>query len=81
MPGAWLESGCLGPAQVRRAYNIPSNLTGRGETIAIIDAFGNPDIASDLASFDSTFGLPAANLNIICVGGTCPTFDPTAPTR
>jgi len=73
-PGS--DPGCLGPAQVRRAYNIPSNLTGRGETIAIIDAFGNPDIASDLAGFDSTFGLPAANLNIICVGGTCPTFDP-----
>jgi subtilase family serine protease len=76
VPGS--NPGCLGPAQVRRAYNIPSNLTGRGETIAIIDAFGNPDIASDLANFDTTFGLPAANLNIICVGGTCPTFVPNA---
>jgi len=75
-PGS--NPGCLGPAQVRRAYNIPRNLTGRGETIVIIDAFGNPDIASDLAGFDSTFGLPAANLNIICVGGTCPTFVPNA---
>lgn len=74
LPGS--NPGCLGPAQVRRAYNIPSNLTGRGKTIAIIDAFGNPDIASDLANFDSTFGLPSANLNIICVGGTCPTFNP-----
>ena len=27
--------------------------------------------------FDSTFDLPAANLNIICITGTCPTFDPT----
>ena len=76
VPGS--SPGCLGPAQVRRAYNIPRNLTGRGETIVIIDAFGNPDIASDLAGFDSTFGLPAANLNIICVGGTCPTFVPNA---
>jgi len=75
VPGS--NPGCLGPAQVRRAYNIPSKLTGRGETITIIDAFGNPDIASDLANFDSTFDLPPANLNIICVGGTCPTFDPT----
>ncbi|HJT77221.1 MAG TPA: S53 family peptidase [Gemmataceae bacterium] len=72
-PGA--NPGCLGPAQVRRAYDIPSNLTGRGETIAIVDAFGDPFIASDLALFDSTFGLPGANLNIICVGGTCPTFN------
>jgi subtilase family serine protease len=75
-PGS--NPGCLGPAQVRRAYDIPSNLTGRGETIVIIDAFGNPDIASDLAGFDTTFGLPAANLNIICVGGTCPTFNPAS---
>src|SRR5579863_4318936 len=75
-PGS--NPGCLGPAQVRRAYDIPSNLTGRGETIAIVDAFGDPNIASDLAGFDSVFGLPAANLNIICVGGTCPTFNPNS---
>ena len=67
---------CYGPAQIRRAYNIPSNLTGAGKTIVIIDAFGNPAIASDLALFDSTFDLPPANLNIICITGTCPTFDP-----
>jgi subtilase family serine protease len=70
--------GCYGPAQIRRAYNIPSNLTGAGKTIVIIDAFGNPDIASDLANFDSTFDLPSAHLNIICITGTCPTFDPNS---
>ena len=68
---------CYAPAQIRRAYNIPSNLTGAGKTIVIIDAFGNPDITSDLALFDSTFDLPPANLNIICITGTCPTFDPS----
>ena len=67
---------CYAPAQIRRAYNIPNNLTGAGQTIAIVDAFGNPDIQSDLALFDSTFDLPAAHLNIICAT-TCPTFDPT----
>src|SRR5271170_5612238 len=70
---------CFGPSQIRRAYNVPSYLTGSGKTIVIIDAFGNPYIASDLALFDQTFGLPAANLNIICVAsatatGPCPTF-------
>jgi subtilase family serine protease len=65
---------CYAPKQIRRAYNIPGYLTGAGETIVIIDAFGNPYIASDLALFDKTFGLPAANLNIICPFG-CPTFD------
>ena len=71
---------CFGPSQIRTAYAVPSNLTGSGQTIAIIDAFGNPYIASDLALFDSTFGLPAAHLNIICVAsatstGPCPKFD------
>jgi subtilase family serine protease len=70
---------CYGPSQIRRAYQVPSNLTGAGETIAIIDAFGDPYIAGDLALFDSTFGLPPAHLNIICVKnatstGTCPTY-------
>ena len=73
---------CYGPSQIRHAYVVPNNLTGRGQTIAIIDAFGNPYIASDLAQFDATFGLPAAHLNIICVAsatstGPCPTFDIT----
>jgi subtilase family serine protease len=70
---------CFGPSQIRTAYDVPRNLTGSGKTIAIIDAFGDPYIASDLALFDSTFGLPAAHLNIICVAsatatGPCPTF-------
>lgn len=41
---------------------------GRGETIAIIDAYGDPTISQDLATFDATFGLPKANLTIIPVG-------------
>jgi subtilase family serine protease len=70
---------CFGPSQIRTAYDVPRNLTGSGKTIAIIDAFGDPYIASDLALFDSTFGLPTAHLNIICVAsatatGPCPTF-------
>jgi subtilase family serine protease len=35
---------------------VPAN--GRGQTIAIVDAFDNPTIASDLQYFDQTFGLP-----------------------
>ena len=33
--------------------------TGTGQTIAIVDAFDDPNIAADLATFDTTFGLPA----------------------
>jgi len=74
---------CYGPNQIRTAYDVPRNLTGSGKTITIIDAFGDPDIASDLALFDSTFGLPTANLQIICVAsatatGPCPTYNGNA---
>jgi subtilase family serine protease len=79
---------CYGPSQIRTAYLVPPLLTGAGETIAIIDAFGDPYIFSDLALFDSTFRLPPAHLNEICIApgttppstpttGPCPTFDPT----
>ena len=69
---------CYGPAQIRAAYDIPRNLTGAGRTIVIIDAFRDPTIRTDLATFDSTFGLPPAAFNIICPGQHCPTFDPTS---
>jgi subtilase family serine protease len=53
------------PAQVRRAYGF-DNVSlgsiqgdGRGQTIAIVDAFDDTAIASDLAVFSTTFGLPA----------------------
>ena len=69
---------CYGPAQIRAAYDIPRNLTGAGRTIVIIDAFRDPTIRTDVAEFDSTFGLPPVALNIICPGRHCPTFDPTS---
>jgi subtilase family serine protease len=58
-------AGGLTPAQIRQAYGF-NNVTfgsiqgdGTGQTIAIIDAYDDPNIASDLAAFDSYFGLPA----------------------
>jgi hypothetical protein len=54
------------PAQIRHFYGIDSiglanglAGTGAGQTIAIIDAYSQPNIVSDLATFDSAFGLPA----------------------
>ena len=67
---------CYAPAQIRKAYDIPSKLTGAGETIVIIDAFGDPTVLGDLALFDAQFGLPAPALHIICADSRgCPTFD------
>jgi len=73
-PGAALN--CYTPQELATAYDIPSKLTGAGQTIVIIDAFGDPTIAQDLNVEDTTFGLPAANLHILYPSGQ-PTFDPT----
>ena len=43
------------------AYNLPSTTKGSGQTVAIVDAYDNPDVASDLAEYRTAFGLGTAN--------------------
>ena len=50
---------CFDPTEMREAYNVPSSLDGAGQTIVIVDAYGDPQIESDLAGFDKLFGLDA----------------------
>jgi len=76
---------CYGPTQMRNAYSIQplidNGLDGSGRTITIIDAFQNPTMASDLASFDSRFGLPAPpSFQTIAPFGLTP-FDSTDPNQ
>jgi subtilase family serine protease len=49
-----------GPADLRSAYNLTSQSlsAGGGQTIAIVDAYDDPNAASDLATYRSYFGLP-----------------------
>ena len=56
----------LSPSQIRTAYGVnqiafQGNVVGNGsgQTIAIVDAYFDPNIQSDLAKFDSQFGLAA----------------------
>jgi subtilase family serine protease len=64
------------PAQIRSAYGI-NNInfggtaaTGAGQTIAIITAFNNSTVQSDLTAFDSQFGIPApASFSVINQSG------------
>jgi subtilase family serine protease len=54
---------CYGPDAIRAAYGvkhlIEAGINGKGQTIVIIDAFGSPTAAADLATFDALFGIPA----------------------
>src|SRR6202012_2911660 len=72
---------CYEPGQIQAAYNLEplyqAGVTGRGQTIVIVDSFGSPTIRHDLAVFDKTFGLPAPpSLNIIQPAGKVPAYDP-----
>jgi subtilase family serine protease len=46
------------PADLQRAYALPSSTAGTGQTIAIVDAYDAPSAESDLAVYRSQFGLP-----------------------
>lgn len=46
----------MAPAEIKKAYGLPS--TGGTGTIAIIDAYDDPSIESDLTAFDTQFDLP-----------------------
>jgi subtilase family serine protease len=55
-----------GPADLARAYNITGTSTAT-TTIAILDAGVDPTISSDLATYRSTYGLPACTTQNGCL--------------
>jgi len=72
---------CLTPEQVETAYDLAPlyqhGVTGKGETIVIVDSFGSPTIEKDLAVFDRQFGLPAPpSFKIIAPAGKIPEWKP-----
>jgi subtilase family serine protease len=75
------QLACYQPGQLQTAYGLrplyQGGVTGRGTTIAIVDPFGSPTIARDLAVFDRTFSIPAPpSLRVIAPAGRIPAFDP-----
>jgi subtilase family serine protease len=72
------SSGPVGlvPQTIRQAYGFNAvtfgGITGdgSGQTIAIVDAYNDPNIAADLLTFDTAFNLPAATLTVVGQTGT-----------
>jgi hypothetical protein len=58
-PDAAPSGDGYGPSSLQSAYALPSSTAGSGETVAVVDAFDDPDAASDLATYRSDWGLPA----------------------
>ncbi len=69
------------PAQIRAAYGFTGvSANGSGQTIAIIDAYNDPNITSDLATFDSQLGIAApASFKVVNESGgtSLPGTDPS----
>ena len=57
----------LHPADIQSAYRLPSATAGSGQTIGIVVAGSDPNLASDLAVYRSTFGLPACTTASGCL--------------
>jgi subtilase family serine protease len=50
----------ISPVIIQSAYNFSASLqAGLGQTIAIVDAYDDPNAEADLAVFNSQYGLPA----------------------
>ncbi|MHC6219570.1 S53 family peptidase [Arthrobacter sp. MMS24-S77] len=54
------------PADIQSAYNI-AGLKSGGRTVAIVDAYGYPNLERDLGVYRSQFGLPACTVNNGCL--------------
>lgn len=47
----------LGPQDIQSAYSLPSD-GGTGKTVAIVDAYDDPNAEADLAVYRAQYGLP-----------------------
>jgi FG-GAP-like repeat/PKD domain/FG-GAP repeat len=63
------------PAQIRSAYGINNlSLDGTGQTIAIVEAYNDPQLYEALDTFDSQFGLTSSGPNLFDQYGAATSF-------
>ena len=68
------------PTQIRTAYGISAfssatGITGAGQTIAIVDAYGSPTLQNDFNVFCKQYGLPVQTLGVAYPSGRPATTD------
>jgi subtilase family serine protease len=74
-----VQRRCFTPTSMQNSYNLAplyaAGHNGKGVTIAIIDSFGNPNMASDLNVFNTQMGTPhmCGEPGVTCSSGM-PTF-------
>jgi alpha-tubulin suppressor-like RCC1 family protein len=65
-PNTLGDNGAYSPPYLQSAYNAPSSSAGYGKTVAVVDAYDDPDAESDLAAYRSNYGLPACTTANSC---------------
>ena len=50
-----------GPADLQAAYDLPAVLSGVRPLVAIVDAYHDPNVVADLATYRAAWGLPACD--------------------
>jgi subtilase family serine protease len=60
VPNATAAHSGLGPADLRAAYKLASTAVtnGKGQTVALVDAYDDPTIESDLNTYRAYYGIP-----------------------
>ncbi len=58
-PASPTQTASFSPIAIQSAYGLsPTPYAGAGQTIAIVDAFDDPNIVSELTTFDTYWNLP-----------------------
>ena len=75
------QIACYTAQQIQQAYELHplynEGITGRGETVVIVDSYGSPTVRHDLAVFDKAAGLPPPpSLKIIQPAGKVAPYRP-----
>jgi subtilase family serine protease len=65
-PGATTPPRPYTATDLQAAYRLPSALLGARQTIAIVDAYDDPNAAADLAAYRQANGLPACYAAFPC---------------
>jgi subtilase family serine protease len=78
------NGGAYDPAYLESAYNVASAAAasggGVGQIVAIVDAYDDPNVASDLAYYRSYFGLPACSAGTVAPSSTGCVFEKASQT-
>jgi subtilase family serine protease len=73
------DNGAYDPSYLQSAYDVASAAAadggGAGQVVALVDAYDDPNVASDLAYYRSYFGLPACPKGTVSSSATGCVFE------